>query len=537
MGQFGKKTLGFLGQGQCLPNMSGTMAHLVKKMVGQLGLLGLFLFTTLPYQVGMLGGFLVTLAIVLVMITTTVTAVSMSSLMSVLPEGTQADGASAKLLAYLLFLPTTVAGAMYVLGAVEIGLMYLANDPEAMDLFGEGIADPINARVYGTLLLLTMACITMVGGDRFTNRLSYLAFACTLLAVVSLWAGAVMKVNGSAEGNICTVGNRLVRPVHNCTKDQDSDLHHKFCQAAVETNRKHFDCERYYLNNNARLRQGIKGLSSRVFHENLWLDSHSWAFGSTNQSTTSESNYLGGVKMDADMLFVQIITMFLTSCSGILPSLPQSNPAQSQKSKQVLLPAAVAALTALTASLASGLIYAGTVDPLLLRDRYGESIGSGNLVAGLIAWPSSKVFEVGALVGALGAGLHLLTAASQMLQALPKNPETSLLAKPPLAVGVTAAIAELAVLLGRVEDVAVVAALIFIYGFCAINGIRAYNFAGANKKCHWLKRVLASMGQVMSIYFMLRVMRHTHFCFIAIASGEAILFMIFASFFLGFSIT
>lgn len=102
-----------------------------------------------------------------------------------------------------------------------------------------------------------------------------------------------------------------------------------------------------------------------------------------------------------------------------------------------------AILTTSTVYLSSVMLFAGTVDNLLLRDKYvintdlhkyifcfiittvilnrfGQSIG-GKLVVANIAWPNQWVILVGSFLSTLGAGLQSLTGAPRLLQAIARD--------------------------------------------------------------------------------------------------------------------
>lgn len=96
-----------------------------------------------------------------------------------------------------------------------------------------------------------------------------------------------------------------------------------------------------------------------------------------------------------------------------------------------------AIVTTSTVYLSCVMLFAGTVDNLLLRDKYelsklfgvqsiylfylisvyrfGQSIG-GKLVVANIAWPNQWVILIGSFLSTLGAGLQSLTGAPRLLQ-------------------------------------------------------------------------------------------------------------------------
>lgn len=65
-------------------------------------------------------------------------------------------------------------------------------------------------------------------------------------------------------------------------------------------------------------------------------------------------------------------------------------------------------------------LLAGVADGNLLRDKYGDSI-DGRLIVAEVAWPSSWLILIGALLSTVGAGLQSLTGAPRLLQAIAQD--------------------------------------------------------------------------------------------------------------------
>merc|ERR1712088_2457 len=127
------------------------------------------------------------------------------------------------------------------------------------------------------------------------------------------------------------------------------------------------------------------------------------------------------------------------------------------------------------AYLSSVLLFTATVDPLLLRDKFGQSIG-GSMIIGNVAWPHPKVIEVGSLLSTFGAGLQSLTGAPRLLQSIAKdgiipiiNPMGVLSSRnePTRALLLTVAICQVAILIGNVDALAPLLSMFFLmcYGF------------------------------------------------------------------------
>ncbi|XP_046661258.1 solute carrier family 12 member 4 [Homalodisca vitripennis] len=159
-----------------------------------------------------------------------------------------------------------------------------------------------------------------------------------------------------------------------------------------------------------------------------------------------------------------------------------------------------AILTTSTVYLSAVILFAGTVDNLLLRDKFGQSIG-GRLVVANIAWPNEWVILIGSFLSTLGAGLQSLTGAPRLLQAIAKDGTIPLLApfavsssrgEPTRALILTVMICQCGILLGNVDYLAPLLSMFFLmcYGFvnlaCALQTLlRTPNWRPRFKYYHW----------------------------------------------------
>jgi len=136
------------------------------------------------------------------------------------------------------------------------------------------------------------------------------------------------------------VGTRIVKSVSSCSKDFGTDLYFQFCQpnstihgenildnrtiwANENTTIPHdeFVCDPYFNANEAAMVQGIKGLTSGVFYDNIAA-----SFGDSGEAisnSTKESEYnLGGqssfgyITTDIYTSFVLLVGIFFPSCTG-----------------------------------------------------------------------------------------------------------------------------------------------------------------------------------------------------------------------------
>lgn len=163
-------------------------------------ILGVILFLRLTWIVGS-AGVLESFCIVLMCCSCTMlTAISMSAIATngVVPAGGSYYMISRSLgpefggaVGLCFYLGTTFAGAMYILGTIEILLTYISpnaaifviekDNPQAM--FN-------NMRVYGTCIIAIMAIVVFVG-VKYVNKLALVFLACVILSIMAIYAGVI----------------------------------------------------------------------------------------------------------------------------------------------------------------------------------------------------------------------------------------------------------------------------------------------------------------------------------------------------------
>lgn len=141
--------------------------------------------------------------------------------------------------------------------------------------------------------------------------------------------------------SFCMVGTRIVTAVQNCSKDFDSDLFHNFCKLNETAHKEHehvnsnnvtiltthfekedFICDEYFENNMAKMSQGIRGLTSNAFHENVFNKYKDQGDAIANGTKEKEFN-LGGnprygyILADIYTSFVLLVGIFFPSCTGM----------------------------------------------------------------------------------------------------------------------------------------------------------------------------------------------------------------------------
>ncbi|XP_011260217.1 solute carrier family 12 member 6 isoform X2 [Camponotus floridanus] len=488
---------------------------------------GVILFIRLTWVVGTAGaiqGFFIVLCCCCV---TMLTAISMSAIATngVVPAGGSYFMISRSLgpefggaVGMLFYTGTTLAAAMYIIGAVEIVLTYMA---PSLSIFGDFTKDASimynNFRVYGTGLLLIMGTIVFVG-VKFVNKFATVALACVILSIVAVYVGLFVNFNGNESLKMCILGRRLLKDINilaDCNKNVSGVLHGMYCG-----NNTRSKCDPYYTENNVTIVNGIRGLASGVFLENIWdnfqEEGQLISYGSDpkDMDVLSGSSY-NQIQVDLTTTFTILIGIFFPSVTGIMAGSNRSGDlADAQKS--IPIGTICAILTTSTVYLSSVLLFAGTVDNLLLRDKFGQSIG-GKLVVANMAWPNQWVILIGSFLSTLGAGLQSLTGAPRLLQAIAKDgiipfltpfATSSSRGEPTRALILTILICQCGILLGNVDYLAPLLSMFFLmcYGFvnlaCALQTLlRTPNWRPRFKYYHWSLSFLG-LSLCIAIMFM-----------------------------------
>ncbi|XP_055623854.1 solute carrier family 12 member 4 isoform X2 [Toxorhynchites rutilus septentrionalis] len=499
---------------------------------------GVILFIRLTWVVGTAGaiyGFLIVLCCCCV---TMLTAISMSAIATngVVPAGGSYFMISRSLgpefggaVGMLFYVGTTLAAAMYIVGAVEIVLTYMA---PWLSIFGDFTKDASamynNFRVYGTGLLCVMGLIVYVG-VKFVNKFATVALACVIFSIIAVYAGIFNNIDGNDKLFMCVLGRRLLKdiPLDNCTKEAGGPLYNMFCEQG--------ECDPYFKEQNISLVRGIKGLKSGVFFDNIFpsflQEGQYIAYGMDPEHIEPlDRPTYNQVYADITTAFTILIGIFFPSVTGIMAGSNRSGDlADAQKSIPIGTIGAI--LTTSTVYLSCVMLFAGTVDNLLLRDKFGQSIG-GKLVVANMAWPNQWVILIGSFLSTLGAGLQSLTGAPRLLQAIAKDgiipflepfAVSSKRGEPTRALLLTLFICQGGILLGNVDLLAPLLSMFFLmcYGFvnlaCAVQTLlRTPNWRPRFKYYHW-SLSLVGLTLCMSIMFM------TSWYFALIAMGLAVL--------------
>ncbi|XP_027502240.1 solute carrier family 12 member 4 isoform X4 [Corapipo altera] len=483
---------------------------------------GVILFLRLTWMVGMAGVLQSFLIVLLCCCCTMLTTISMSAIATngVVPAGGSYFMISRSLgpefggaVGLCFYLGTTFAGAMYILGAIEILLTYIV--PQAAIFHPSSAHDASSAmlnnmRVYGTLFLILMAVVVFVG-VKYVNKFASLFLACVVISILSIYAGAIKSIFDPPEFPICMLGNRTLSRDHfdvcakTIVKDNitvASKLWELFCHT---TNLTEEHCDEYFLMNNVSEIAGIPGAASGILIDNLW--SNYLEKGEILEKAHHPSVDVAGQKnnlhlyvlSDIATSFMVLVGIFFPSVTGIMAG---SNRSGDLKDAQKSIPVGtiLAIVTTSLVYFSCVLLFGACIEGVVLRDKYGDAVNK-NLVVGTLSWPSPWVIVIGSFFSTCGAGLQSLTGAPRLLQAIAKDNIIPFLwifghgkanGEPTWALLLTALIAELGILIASLDMVAPILSMFFLMCYlfvnlaCAVQTLlRTPNWRPRFKYYHW----------------------------------------------------
>ncbi|XP_012709883.2 solute carrier family 12 member 6 isoform X2 [Fundulus heteroclitus] len=489
---------------------------------------GVILFLRLTWVVGTAGVLQALCIVFICCCCTLLTAISMSAIATngVVPAGGSYFMISRSLgpefggaVGICFYLGTTFAGAMYILGAIEIFLIYIV--PQAEIFTGEDAAMLNNMRVYGSICLLLMSLLVFVG-VKYVNKLASIFLACVIVSIISIYVGAFVSAIQEPPFPVCMLGNRtisghLISDDSPCNKtipveikdtaesfdsnftlgsENSTDgpsivptdapvvvlkttlLWREFCQSP-ELNA---TCDDYFSTNSFTSIRGIPGLASGIISENLWssyiskgevLEKSSLGSSDAAHPASASHPY---VFADITTSFTLLVGIFFPSVTGIMAG---SNRSGDLKDAQRSIPIGtiLAILTTSVVYLSSVVLFGACIDGVVLRDKFGDSV-KGKLVVATLAWPSHWVIVIGSFFSTCGAGLQSLTGAPRLLQAIAKDNIIPFLrvfghgkanGEPTWALLLTALIAELGILIASLDLVAPILTMFFLMCYLFVN--------------------------------------------------------------------
>ncbi|ETE65530.1 Solute carrier family 12 member 7 [Ophiophagus hannah] len=440
-------------------------------------ILGVILFLRLTWIVGTAGVLESFIIVFICCAGTMLTAISMSAIATngVVPAGGSYYMISRSLgpefggaVGLCFYLGTTFAGAMYILGTIEILLKYIS--PNAAIFHGSEEATLNNMRVYGTCIVALMAIVVFVG-VKYVNKLALVFLACVILSIMAIYAGVIKTAFHPPDFPICLLGNRTL------AKDKDFP-----CAKHIETNNvtvttqlwKWFcgnnpnlnaSCDDYFRLNNVTEIQGIPGIKSGVLFDNLWSSYSDKGTIVEKQDLPSvpvlvEDEQVYYIYTDIMTYFTMLVGIYFPSVTGIMAG---SNRSGDLRDAQKSIPTGTILAISTTSFiyLSCIILFGACIEGVVLRDKFGQAV-NGNLVIGTLAWPSPWVIVIGSFFSTCGAGLQSLTGAPRLLQAIARDGIVPFLqvfghgkanGEPTWALLLTAFICEIGILIASLDSV------------------------------------------------------------------------------------
>uniref|UniRef100_A0A452V9Q5 Solute carrier family 12 member 7 n=1 Tax=Ursus maritimus TaxID=29073 RepID=A0A452V9Q5_URSMA len=456
-------------------------------------ILGVILFLRLTWIVGVAGVLESFLIVSMCCTCTMLTAISMSAIATngVVPAGGSYYMISRSLgpefggaVGLCFYLGTTFAGAMYILGTIEIFLTYISPSAaiiQAETAEGEAAAMLHNMRVYGTCTLVLMAMVVFVG-VKYVNKLALVFLACVVLSILAIYAGVIKTAFDPPDIPVCLLGNRTLsrRGFDVCAKFHTANnsttptaLWGLFCNSSMPS----ATCDEYFAQNNVTEIQGIPGVASGVLLDNLWSAyTDKGAFverkGTPSVPVPEESRASGLPYVLTDIMtyFTMLVGIYFPSVTGIMAG---SNRSGDLRDAQKSIPTG----TILAIVTTSFICILGGAEPAPLPHRFGEAL-QGKLVIGMLAWPSPWVIVIGSFFSTCGAGLQSLTGAPRLLQAIARDGIIPFLqvfghgkanGEPTWALLLTALICETGILIASLDSVAPILSMFFLMCYMFVN--------------------------------------------------------------------
>uniref|UniRef100_A0A8C2ARZ5 Solute carrier family 12 member 7a n=1 Tax=Cyprinus carpio TaxID=7962 RepID=A0A8C2ARZ5_CYPCA len=484
-------------------------------------ILGVILFLRLTWIVGT-AGIMEALAIVFMCCSCTMlTAISMSAIATngVVPAGGSYYMISRALgpefggaVGLCVYLGTTFAGSMYILGTMEIFLTYIMPNAavfEAKSREPTGMQN--NMRIYGTFCLVIMTLVVFVG-VKYVNKMALVFLSCVMLSIMAIYAGVIQSAikPPNSQHRVCLLGNRTLQNSRfdKCEKTElinnvttPTQLWKLFCTGGIEN----ATCDEYFTHNNLTEIQAVRGLLSGLYKSHLTSN-----YPERASDKSDESHY---VLHDVTTFFTLLVGIYFPSVTGIMAG---SNRSGDLRDPQRSIPTGTIMAIATTSIiyLSCVVLFGACIEGVVLRDKYGKSV-NGTLAVATLAWPSSWVIVIGSFFSCCGAGLQSLTGAPRILQAIARDGIMPFLqvfghsksnGEPTWALLLTAAICEIGILIGSLDHVAPILSMFFLMCYlfvnlaCAVQTLlRTPNWRPRFKFYHWS---LSFLGMSLSLSLM-----------------------------------
>ncbi|CAL2032658.1 unnamed protein product [Caenorhabditis brenneri] len=506
-------------------------------------ILGVTMFIRLFWVVGMAGVAWTMALLAICCLSTLLTSISLSAVATngvvesggayfIISRNLGAEFGSA--VGILFYLANTVAASMYIVGGVEVILMYLWPDmaiggADALhdtEMFGSLYN---NLRLYGTVFLLIQALIVAMG-VKFVQLLAPVSLMCVVLAIMACIGGGIEKQITMEGMKVCAIDNHLLQSsiiTHPTHKNQTSWFNETvdFCNLCdkslylesvfcANVNNDEASAEddvfcTHYTSKKMTCQMAFPGFNIKTLNDNMWPEymEKSEVVPGVRGKETAE------VVQDESSTFFMLMAIYFPAVTGIFTGTNMSGDlADPQRSIPVGTIAATITTSAIYYVLA--ILFGGSINRSVLRDKFGRSIGNTMVVAAL-SWPHPAVVTVGAFLSTFGAALQCLCSAPRLLQSIAKDDVIPILApfarvtknnEPFLGLVLTVIIAECGILLGAVDKIAEVLDFFFLMCYAFVNLIavlhsilKSPNWRPRFKYFHWS---LSLLGAALCFFIM-----------------------------------
>uniref|UniRef100_A0A9J2P2V1 Amino acid permease/ SLC12A domain-containing protein n=1 Tax=Ascaris lumbricoides TaxID=6252 RepID=A0A9J2P2V1_ASCLU len=418
-------------------------------------------------------------------------------------------------LGILFFLANTVAASMYLVGGVEIILVKFHSD--ALIFMGIFCSANLymtvaalmgmmshNLRIYSTVLLLIEFAIVAMG-VRFVQLFAPVSLVCVILSILACYAGGIARTlnpDGAQHSK------------RNNSDNFSGPLSSWLCPNGT--------CSDIVAATPPRCINGFPGFGSNALIDNLrpfYLNKGEYAPGEQADRSTE-------IFQDVQTTFFVLLAIYFPAVTGILTG---TNMSGDLKNPQSSIPGGTIAAQLTTSFIyfSLALVFGAAIEGPVLRDKYGQSLRGGMIVANL-AWPSAWVLLIGSFTSTFGAALQCLCSAPRLLQSIAKDDVIPILRpfakvtknnEPFVGLILTTVIAELAILLGAMDQIAAVVDFFFLMCYAFVNLIcclhsllGAPNWRPRFKYYHWS---LSLIGTSLCFF----IMFSTHWDYAIVSSA------------------
>ena len=228
---------------------------------------------------------------------------------------------------------------------------------------------------------------------------------------------------------------------------------------------------------------------------------------------THGNRLYGEVVADITSSLMVLLAIYFPSVTGIMAGSNRSGDL-ADASRSIPVGTICAILTTSFVYVTCVIFFAAIIEGDLMRDKFGESI-DGGLVVAKLSWPNEWVILIGSFLSTLGAGLQSLTGAPRLLQAIACDgvipflnifSVTTKRGEPFRALVMTVLISEIGICIANLDYVAPIITMFFLmcYGFvnmaCALQTLlRTPSWRPRFQFYHW---ILSLLGLALCITLM-----------------------------------